>query len=360
MNKNISNEYYQNLIKQMNDSGDITLTPINLNLDDDSHYRSVGLTEEQQINLSGLMNNLPLIGGMVEISNAYKITFPQGLPHTLMKLRNGGYTTQIVENGRILGTASLSPMIMETFVFGAFTAMSIASGQYFLSLITKELRQINKKIDDILNFLYGDKQSELLSELRFIQDVISNYSYIMPLDIHRISTSFSIQESVKVATKDMDFYLTDFEKKVDDAQTMKDFDKLQYFIKNDIDKIKNNLELSEELFLMSKVMEVYYTQNFDKNYIDYVANSIKTYIQNINDKLLSHNGKLEVIVTKAKKNQKDKHNFEKIIDSLAEYEQSVKDRYSMLNNLVENILYAPMKKSDFFLNQKGELYMKQD
>lgn len=57
--------------------------------------------------------------------------------------------------------------------------MSIASGQYFLSEINNNLSAINQKADKILEFLYGDKKAELMSEVSFVNFAYQNYNSIM-------------------------------------------------------------------------------------------------------------------------------------------------------------------------------------
>lgn len=64
----------------------------------------------------------------------------------------------IRENGKFVGLASFYSMSSQTALMGIFTAMSVSSRQYFLSQINNEMRMMNMKIDEILEFLYGDKR----------------------------------------------------------------------------------------------------------------------------------------------------------------------------------------------------------
>lgn len=51
-------------------------------------------------------------------------------------LSKGGVGSSIVERGKgIVGSASLSSMATQAAVLGVFTAMSIATGQFFLTQI---------------------------------------------------------------------------------------------------------------------------------------------------------------------------------------------------------------------------------
>ena len=98
-------------------------------------------------------------------------------------------------------------MSAQAAVMGVFTAMSAATGQYFLKQINGNLREINQKIDTILEFLYGDKKAELLSEISFTQYAYQNYSSIMMHEQQQTAMIASLQEARKVAIKDIANFL---------------------------------------------------------------------------------------------------------------------------------------------------------
>ena len=98
----------------------------------------------------------------------------------------------IRENGKFVGTASFYSLSSQAMILGAFTAMSVASGQYFLKKINSEMRMMKMRLDEILEFLYGDKKAELISEMSFIRYAYQNYSSIMAHDLQRIATIGSL------------------------------------------------------------------------------------------------------------------------------------------------------------------------
>lgn len=109
--------------------------------------------------------------------------------------------------GNLLVQLHFYSMSTQAAIMGMFTAMSVASGQYFLSQINNEMRMMNMKLDEILEFLYGDKKAELMAEMSFIKYAYENYSSIMSHDQQRIATIVSLQEAKKVAMKDIEFIL---------------------------------------------------------------------------------------------------------------------------------------------------------
>ena len=118
-----------------------------------------------------------------------------------MKLRQDGYSTVIkAADGKFAGTASLHPLGSSVMVpLLAFEAMAIASGQYFMTEINRDLKLINLKIDKILDFLYGDKKSELLAEISFVQGVHRNFRSIMAHEEQRLATIVNLQAARKIA-----------------------------------------------------------------------------------------------------------------------------------------------------------------
>ena len=121
------------------------------------------------------MQQLPAVVAANALSDMYMVRFPAGIPNALTPLKQGGFSTMVKgENGRIAGTASLYSVEAQAAVLGAFNAMSIVSGQYFLAQINSELKTMNQNIDKILEFLYGDKKAELISEVSFVKSAYQN------------------------------------------------------------------------------------------------------------------------------------------------------------------------------------------
>ncbi len=198
-------ELISNSFDELEALGGFTIQPVqnNFNL---AEANRLTLSSGEKAQLGAVLRELPVVaaGG-----NLYTVKFPKGVPHTLTKFKNGGYSTMIhnPETGDLLAHASFHRLGGQTVLLGAFTVMSIATSQYFLTEINSELKIINNKIDQILDFLYGDKKAELLAEISFTKYAYDNFSTIMQYDAQRIATIGSLQEARKVAMKDIEFYL---------------------------------------------------------------------------------------------------------------------------------------------------------
>lgn len=272
-----------------------------VDLSDSRKFTKLKLTQGQKMQINALAAQLPALAGMDILSSSMVLSFPEGVPGTLMKLRGmEAYTTTLVDpdTGKITGTARLEAMKSispQAVALGVFSAMSVASGQYFLSKINSSLTQISLGLDKILEFLYGDKRAELLSEVSFIRFAYENYISIMEHSEQRTATLISLQNAKKVAVKDIEFYLSDLSSIIKDRKSSDISTTVPKMVKT-----KECLDLSLQLYTMSNLLEVYYAQNYDKNYISFVENEASEYISRCEKKLLGHFGQLQRVLADAK------------------------------------------------------------
>ena len=345
------------VLQRMEASGDFEVTPCGsqINFEDSNRFRKLELSSAHKIHISAFTQNaLPAVSTGI-MANAYVVKFPEGLPHTLTALNQGGVGSMIKENGKFIGSASFYSMSTQAAIIGAFTAMSIASGQYFLSQINNEMRMMNMKLDDILEFLYGDKKAELMAEMSFIKYAYENYSSIMSHEQQRVATITSLQEAKKVAMKDIEFYINDLDSVV--SRKTKDYAELESRIEKSF-RVKECLELSQQLFVMSSMMEVYFAQNQDTEYLDSIEKDMLAYINKCDKRMLGSFSALKATISgyKARPMEKfDKSVCEKnvanLIDSLNSGEESG------MQKAVRSALHASTKKIEYYLASTGEIYI---
>ena len=357
------------LFKQIAKIGDFEISPCKkeMNLEDKSSYRKLELTSAQKIQISGLLQHLPQATMTGMMAQAYTVRFPEGLPHTLMALKQGGYGSPLQGlTGKMVGSASFYPMVTQAALMGVFTTMSVVTGQYFLSQINNELRKIGTKIDAILEFLYEDKKAELLSEVAFAQYAYENYHSIIQHTEQRMATIGSLQQAKKVAIKDVEFYLNDFVKKLNaikDEQTLKSK-------ANRALNAKECLEFSLRLYIVSSLLEIYYSQNFDHGYIDFLEINIEGYIKKCSDRMLKAFGRLEGSLNKKDDNFMEKllEVFQikaeklcygkKVMDLLAFSEKIESGSWPISKQEIHDALCAPMQTTECILDVDGNVYVK--
>lgn len=286
------NELTSNIINfpELSKNAQFEITPCDLTAITPGKYTSFQTSKLEKSQLGMLQSQLINMVDAATLANAYVIKFPEGLPHTLMHLSQGGVSSTVVNtSGRIAGTASLFDVQSLAAVSTCFSLMSFATGQYYLQNIHNDLNMINLKIDQILGFLYGEKSAELLAEISFVNDAYLNYSSIMKHDNQKISILSGLQNSKKIAMKDIEFYINDLSKTVQsDTKNYTAFEK----IVSDAMKIKDNLEMATQLLTMANVLEVYYSENYDQAYIDNVKQSITGYINKCDNRILAEFSRL--------------------------------------------------------------------
>ena len=261
-------------------------------------FTKLELDSAQKIQIGALLQQLPSMAATNQMPKLYTVTFPDGVSGKLMELKKTelvGKTTSIIDDGKIKGTAALNSLDNCTLAMGCFTAMSIASSQYFLKKINDELRMMRMGIDKILEFLYGDKKAELMAEVSFIRYAYENYISIMECSAQRAATITSLQSARKIAMKDIEFYIGDLESTIK-GRDGKDISSL-------VEKafqLKESLEFSMQLYGMSSLLEVHYAQNYDRSYLKYVDNDISVYIDKCEKRMLGNFSSLRTLVDSAK------------------------------------------------------------
>ncbi len=333
----------------------VEISPCEENTSD--RYKKLDLNESQQSSISLLVSQLPNIVASDTLSHTYQLKFPEGIPHTLMQYKNGGEGTMIVdENHKIIAHASLyETSASYAAMLNMFTIMSVATGQYFLAEINKNFKLINQKIDKILDFLYGEKKAELLAEIGFVKNAYANYPSIMEHSEQRIATIASLQSAQKIAMKDIEFYLSDLNHKTRlPSKSYEDFKETSESAFN----IKNCLELSMQLFAMSNIMEVHFSQNTDPEYLRNVRESVTQYISKCDKRILSDFSSLNGKNNNFKSNMIRKIDpeplnakFDNVIGTLNNGETSP------INKAVINSIDSLTKPMEYMVTDSGNIYM---
>lgn len=338
------------------------ITPCNTPMDISpaNGFVKLNLEPEQKIQVGALLQHLPSVAATNKASQLYTVTFPEGVTGKLMELKNTeltGKTTAIIgDNGKIKATAALNPAVDRTQVLamGCFSAMAIASSQYFLKEINDQMKIMQIGIDKILEFLYGDKKAELMAEISFVRYAYENYISIMAHDEQRTAMIGSLHEARKVAMKDIEFYIND----LDSTAHGKD----EKDISGMADKafqLKESLEFSMQLYGMSSLLEVYYAQNYDANYLEYVEKDISAYIDKCEKRMLGSFSALKVSVDGAKGSlfkkvdtAENSKQIDMIVDRLGSGEESD------MRKSLRSVLKAATRKTNYYMTTDGVVYLK--
>lgn len=329
-----------------------------LDLEDTTRFKKLELSSGQKMQVSGLLQQLPQTIATGVLANAYTVKFPAGMPHVLTSLKQGGFGSMIRANGHIVGHASFYPLTVQAAVLGAFTVLSAVTGQYFLTQINSELKIVNQKLDEILGFLYGEKKAELMAEISFVQYAHNNFDTIMMHDDQRAATLGSLQAAKKVAMKDIEFYMSDLDNTVNNKTTS------YSNLCSTIDKalhIKDSIEMSRQLYVVSGLLELYYAQNYEKQYIDYIESDMISYVNKCDSRILSDLSSLHGKITdyKEKRNEtEDKKNRVLEIESQIMPYKDGDD--SPIRTAMESAIKALHTEAEYYIDKSGNIYVKRN
>lgn len=354
------------IVQSMKEKGDIAIEecPRNLDLQDKSRFKKVELSPS----FGAVLQQLPGIIGTTQMAQLYTVSFPKGLPHTLTMLKQGGYGSPILENGKFVGSASFLVTTPQALMLGAFTAMSIVSGQYFLSQINNKLETLNWKLDKILEFLYGDKKSELLSEISFAKYAYDNFESIMVHEQHRVATITSLQQSKKVAMKDIEFYLNDLNSIVKEIESRnkkggpqweKDKEPIQDKAQRALD-IGKSIDLSIQLLVMSSILEMYYAENFDLSYVEGLEDSVIAFIEKCNNQMLTSFGGVKTSLNGAKVSRDQQDELKKRVDDISNVitslQQGGEKSAARMRDTVSSTICRATQFTQYYLCKDGSMY----
>lgn len=331
-----------------------------VDLTDEKRFSKLKLTRGQKAQLNALVSAVPSISTADTLTKSYILTFPEGIEGVLMPLKRGGYTTtlQNSETGRIVGVAALEEASsVRAVCLNAFSAVSIATGQYFLTEINSKMNMIKLSLDKILEFLYGDKQAELMAEISFVRYAHQNYGAIMEHEQQRVSTIIGLQEARKVAIKDIEFYLAD----LSSTTITKEQNDILVTVERAV-RAKECLELSSQLFVVSNLLEVFYAQNYDKGFLQNIEDEVSVYLDKCDKRMLANfsmlqqalNGHKDSLFKKVDKEALEirTKQVEEIVEKLSTAQKAP------MRELLHTSLKVPERKTNYYLNGDGDVFLK--
>lgn len=331
------------------------------NLQDRTKYVKLDIDSAERIQLEGLLAQLPQLVMSGAMSKMYVVKFPKGAPHTLMKYKNGGYGSPIHgTDGNIVGHAAFFNISPISAIATVFTVLSIATMQYYLDAINRDLTYISCKIDKILDFLYGDKRAELFARVQDTRIAYNNFSSIMNNDIQRGSTVSSLHQSSLIALQDIEFYIQNL--KDISERDMENNPRLVADAVTTALNTKDSLYLALQLYISTQILAIFYTGNTELAYVENVRSNLDEYIEKCNQRVVAVFNHLKGVVSAFKDSRlpgAPKLDKQKLLDSLSEILTDL-DNGKLLNNrkIVAEALEDIGKETEYLIGEDGEIYWK--
>ena len=313
-----------------------------------------------------------IIGQNKMLEGAYKVIIPKGSGDSLMKYSNGYLGTPLVNSttGKISGHAGLSKITnlpMSPVII--FTAMSFITGQYFMSQINSSLKNISKDINDIIKFLFDDKESRNYAIYQLCIDISTSMDIIIENQDIRIAYLTNIQSSLIDLNQNIKFYEKTMDRKRKELSSIiNDNKNTNDSINDSKKKFKelNKLILQRyfclQLYAQCKILEMQLAQIYDIDYIEKIINQLN----NIKDESTLYNIRIVENIEHVFKKINDKNwvwSKEDIFskrDEIIGYMQENNEKFIVnYNSAIDgmNNFISFIKKDNTFIVEGDNLYI---
>ena len=313
--------------------------------------------ERHREQISAMVHEIPSLMAANIMSKAYILHWPEGLAGEWMS-SDAGLRPILRDPAtkKMVAIPTMDAVKTQAVILGGFTAMSMASGQYFLAQINRKMSLMSKSIDDILGFLYGEKRAELLAEVSFAKYAQDNFATLMLHEPQRVATIQSLQEGRKTAIKDIEFYLGDLHSTTNDEQPKNAEESVDKAF-----KIHQSLDLAMQLYITDMLLEVYYAQNMDKNYLSYVEKEASDYISKCDHMVLADFYALKNLAVNSKPKFKKGNGTQELVKRVDDVLQGMKeDRVVTTKQRIHNALYSWNKALDCIVTEDGTMFLKKE
>lgn len=219
----------------------------------------------------------------VNTKDVYRVVYDKGLG---VLQKSAQYPGQLLgnvvdpsSNNHIKDVARLQELAVgPQMVNGIFTAMSMVTGQYFMSQINSDLGKIEASICEIQKNLEDDKKSKLRSSEEFLKMTQNTIGFILDNEVQKQSTLSAIQKIRLESRAGIEFYRM----QINDLKDISvNKDKPEEVI-NNMQKICfliSEYWYSLYLYCFSLYLEPVVAQNTDSSYLSMLENEM---IQNCN------------------------------------------------------------------------------
>ena len=247
-------------------------------------YKEIPRSRLGQVSM--MFQQLPgLATHMVSYHGTYRVYFDKSLGVLQQAKQGDGFlranVVQVGTNNKITDQALLKVASPGSLVANAiFSALSMVTGQYFLSEINGELSQIDKKMDGIQKFLENEKRSNLLAHYNYLQQVIQTFEFIQANDMQKQATIQQLPRIRIDSFSNLNFYITSFQQRKEELTQLKknrsksSTESIPKVI-NEIGDIVLLYKFALYTYALSYYLEIMLSGNMDSQYIGFVRTDIK-------------------------------------------------------------------------------------
>ena len=213
-------------------------------------------------------------------SDTYRVVFDKGYGVLQKSTKYPGmFLANVVEKGtnnKIKDTARLQALSNAPQVLsGAFNAMSLITGQYYMSKIDTRLKKLEKGVEAVQDYLEDSRRSELYGNLDFLKEVQGRLRFYSEDTTLATSTLAAVQTIKINSLGNLTFYREQIAK-IEGSLTVNDKVDVILTNINDMYRLISEYWFALQLYCFSSYLEPQVTHNADAQLIRLIADDIES------------------------------------------------------------------------------------
>ncbi len=200
-------------------------------------------------------------------SGLYRVTVPAGTHLAEFKNGIGNLGTVLNANNQITGQAVLNPLVCNPATI--FMAAALAG-------IDQKLGSIQESQQEILDFVIQKEKSDLEGDLKFLNDILSNYKFNWNSEKYTSANYMKVLDIRQNAERKIVFYRKRIVSQANRTSPLHSNQSVQ----NQINKISDDLhsyQLALYIYSFSYFLEVMLQENFDAGYLSSISQRLDVY-----------------------------------------------------------------------------------
>lgn len=333
-----------------------TISELNgVDFEKDSRYEKIGDSNLAGY-ISGIFKESNSMADAMLLSNAYSVKFPEGVSGVLTQRKDGlGLlpTIRNPETGKFKGQSALQSLDSAAVASAVMSGLSIVTSQYYLKQINQRLDNIQTKLDSVLQFLYTDKMCEIYAESQLIYGIYKNYKSIMSNSELCSASLNSVQHARSIAEKNIQFYYRDMNQKATIGDKRKQSD-IAESIRDDLSAYNQSIVL----FGLCCFLEITLSQNYDKDYLNYMNGLMRNHGLNHDIIISKIQGKLDAVAAipggLLRKTDSELIDLTDSLEQIIGESSPVKEFAETIKKLTSDVT----SKSEYIVASDGSVYKK--
>ena len=225
---------------------------------------------------------------------AYKVLLKDGMHLAKSKNTPGAFRGSALDDAtnKVAGQAEwveLKPIKLSRtpqIVAGVFSAMSMVTSQYYLAEINKKMESLDKKIDNLKEFLLNEKRAQVWADNQVLDQIYSNLKYIMDNPFERQVVLTQVLSVKRDSLSNISFFDKQIHSKLKQVSPKAKRDEIEGTIKEILEYMPeywNSLWAYEKAVLLEVVIAEMDAPEYLSNILDAISEYKSMYFNTLED-----------------------------------------------------------------------------